>query len=201
MNKIILSHDLEGELHEQCALLEREFVRVFECDEFKIADAQALITEAYITSHQKKTIFAVANSFNFIAQNALLKILEEPPRNTEFVLIAKNKNVFLSTVRSRLQIEDKRQKVEIEPFGLNLKQMRLADIYDFLKTLAEGSPSREETKQQIQSLLFSVKEAGIAFSQEELESFDGAILANASHQRQEYILLPLLLMVLQKKRG
>ncbi len=199
MGKIILSHHFEEELEHQLSSLDRDFVRIFRCEEFKIDDAHEVIAQAYISSHQKKTLLIIANSFNVFAQNALLKVLEEPPSNIDFILMAKNKNALLNTVRSRLLIEDKRQKVIPKDFVLNLKQMQLQDIYAFLKS--DADTSIEAVKQEIQSLLFSAYKLGICFNQEELDSFNEAILANVHYQRREYVFLPLLLMILKKRRS
>ncbi|MCB9973600.1 MAG: AAA family ATPase [Rhodospirillales bacterium] len=45
-----------------------------------------------------------ADSMNRNAQNALLKILEEPPKNTVLILIAHNLAAFVPTIRSRCRI-------------------------------------------------------------------------------------------------
>ena len=47
-----------------------------------------------------------ADTMNRNAQNALLKILEEPPANTALILIANNTSAFLPTVRSRCRTFD-----------------------------------------------------------------------------------------------
>jgi DNA polymerase III subunit delta' len=47
-----------------------------------------------------------ADTMNRNAQNALLKILEEPPANTALILIANNTSAFLPTVRSRCRMFD-----------------------------------------------------------------------------------------------
>ncbi|WP_104697890.1 MULTISPECIES: DNA polymerase III subunit delta' [unclassified Helicobacter] len=198
-NKIILTHHFDNTLETFLAPLDRNFVRIFRSEEFKIEDAHQVITEAYIASDKKKYLCIIANSYNTFAQNALLKILEEPPKNIEFILFAKNKNSLLNTIRSRLQIEDRREKVRLEPFELNLEQLKLEDIHNFLKK--DFDETQEKLKQKIQSLLFSAHKAGIMFNQQELENFDAALLANSNYQRGNYIFLPLLLMILQKKRN
>ncbi len=66
-----------------------------------------LITDAYIKPHmsQKKVyIIDPAEGLTEQCQNTLLKILEEPPSQTIFVLIAENKSAFLETVISRCQV-------------------------------------------------------------------------------------------------
>ena len=73
-------------------------------DDFKIEDAKEVISEAYKSEENTKTLILGAKSFTVPAQNALLKILEEPPRNIVFILLAPNKSTFLPTVRSRLSL-------------------------------------------------------------------------------------------------
>lgn len=48
-------------------------------------------------------IIPEANSLTIEAQNALLKLLEEPPRDTHFILTASGAQAMLPTVRSRVQ--------------------------------------------------------------------------------------------------
>ncbi len=52
-------------------------------------------------SDRKVYIIEKAESMNAAAQNALLKILEEPPKNVIFILISLNAQTLLETVRSR----------------------------------------------------------------------------------------------------
>lgn len=72
-----------------------------------VAQIRALKTEAYIKPHQaKKRVFIIdcADTLNEQSQNALLKVLEEPPETTMFILIAKSKASLLETVLSRCTI-------------------------------------------------------------------------------------------------
>jgi DNA polymerase III delta prime subunit len=50
----------------------------------------------------RKILMIQANSFTAEAQNALLKLLEEPAANTHFFILVKNISVLLPTLRSRL---------------------------------------------------------------------------------------------------
>jgi DNA polymerase III gamma/tau subunit len=47
-------------------------------------------------------IFDDADNMQATAQNALLKVMEEPPEGVYFILTAKNKTVFLETILSRV---------------------------------------------------------------------------------------------------
>ena len=62
-----------------------------------VADAVVMPNEA----SRKVYIIRDADAMNAAAQNALLKILEEPPRFVSFILIAESAASLLETVRSR----------------------------------------------------------------------------------------------------
>ena len=60
--------------------------------------------EAYIKPHQAgKRVFIIdcADTMNPESQNALLKVLEEPPKTVMFILIAESKAAMLDTIISR----------------------------------------------------------------------------------------------------
>ncbi len=65
---------------------------------------RALRQDAYLSpaiANRKVYIIEKAETMNDSAQNALLKILEEPPQNVIFILITLSAEKLLSTVRSR----------------------------------------------------------------------------------------------------
>ena len=69
-----------------------------------IAQIRSVRAEAYIKPHmggKKIIIITLAERMNDQAQNALLKVLEEPPENVIFILIAENASMMLSTIVSR----------------------------------------------------------------------------------------------------
>lgn len=198
---IVLNNDIARESAEQSRGIAPQFLRVFERDEFKIEDSHEVISEAYIASEELKTIIVAANSYNHFAQNALLKVLEEPPLKTRFILIAKNKTSILPTIRSRLQIQDNRNPKVFEDLDLDLANLSLKSIYAFLKSSDSSSSSRDSTKEKIQSLLFMIKKMDIKLDESELKSFDEAMEANQNYQKESYIFLPLLLMILPKMKA
>ena len=73
-------------------------------EKFLVGDSQEIVDECFI-----KPIFAdkkvfIINGFDEameIAQNKLLKVLEEPPENVYFILTATNQNLVLPTIKSR----------------------------------------------------------------------------------------------------
>ena len=70
-----------------------------------VNDIRDLRTNAYLSPHEgDKKVFILDNigEYNIQSQNALLKVLEEPPKNVFFILTAASKNSVLPTVLSRV---------------------------------------------------------------------------------------------------
>lgn len=68
---------------------------------------RALRDEAYIKPHldgRRVMIIDKAHTLNAESQNAFLKVLEEPPSDTVFILLAENKASLLPTVISRVAV-------------------------------------------------------------------------------------------------
>ncbi len=83
----------------------KEDILVLEYDQFKIKQVKEVVQ---LSSHKpargKFRILVIKFSYIFHeAQNALLKILEEPPVSTKFILVTLPNTELLSTVLSRLQ--------------------------------------------------------------------------------------------------
>lgn len=180
---------------------EQEY-QIFEREDFKIDDAKEVIAQSYLTYEQEMLLIICANKYNIAAQNALLKIIEEPPEMVQFIIIAKNKNALLPTIRSRMRLITHKHKTQIPPFELELKKLNLESIYNFCKQNDTSSQSKEEIKMRIQSLLFALYEAQIPLTQKELALFDKAIALNQNDatEKQNYIFLPLLLRIYQKQK-
>lgn len=72
-----------------------------------VAQIRSLRNEAYVKPHianGRAFIIDMADTMNEQAQNALLKVLEEPPGSVLFILIAENKAALLDTVISRCTV-------------------------------------------------------------------------------------------------
>lgn len=212
IGKIILVNDVESETTNYINNTEARLLRVFNREikeeegswnlknSFDLDSAHAVIKEAYISSDEKKTIILPSYNFNNEAQNALLKILEEPPNNIEFIIITQNKNALLPTVRSRLIIEDRRVKIPRKPFELDLNKMTLGDIANFTEQIKTSiGSSKLESKQIIESLLFEARD--MDFSKNELEFFERAIIELENSRMICFSIIAPLLMILQKKKN
>ncbi|WP_104638236.1 DNA polymerase III subunit delta' [Helicobacter bizzozeronii] len=185
---------LQGELQGTHPLID-----VVAEEELKIEHAQEIKARCILSYAGPKIFIVAAHYFNVFAQNALLKIIEEPPANTRFIVIAKHKHALLPTMLSRLICQDKRTKIAKEPFKLNLATCTLQDIYTYLKELEGQSLSLEQGAQLIQALLYALQEAKIPLKAFMLDHFQQAMQANLLYMRPSHNLLPLLLMVLQSR--
>ncbi|MEJ2372515.1 MAG: DNA polymerase III subunit delta', partial [Sulfurimonas sp.] len=97
---IVISKELESEIERLEALLTGYRVVKFLEETFKIEHAKEVTAEAYISESATKYIILAAIDFTDVAQNSLLKLLEEPPRNIEFILLTPTKSTLLPTIRS-----------------------------------------------------------------------------------------------------
>ncbi len=177
--------------------------RLFSANELKIDMSRAIISESYLSNDGGKIILIAALSFNESAQNALLKIIEEPPRDVTFIIYTTMKFLLLPTIRSRLPIIDHSERQKLQPFPLEIKSMDLKGIYLFLKesqTKERGTDSKVQLKRQIQSLYMDSIRYGLHFTQAETRQFERALKWESQYEREPYILLVLLLMVLRKKK-
>ncbi|WP_163555915.1 DNA polymerase III subunit delta' [Helicobacter suis] len=174
-------------------------IELFVEEELKIDHAHEIKRRATLSAREEKILIIAANTFNIFAQNALLKILEEPPEKTLFILFAKHKHALLPTMRSRLPCIDKRSKPTPKPFGLDLRTCSLDEMYRYLQRIDQENWSKGETQMQISALLGEIKRANITLKSEELEYFEKAIYANALYLRPSYNLLPILLAIFKAR--
>jgi DNA polymerase-3 subunit delta' len=75
--------------------------------EIRVDDAQEILKSLALKSYEggyKIMIIWMADKLNTAASNKLLKLLEEPPEKTVFILISENEEDIIQTIRSRCQI-------------------------------------------------------------------------------------------------
>jgi len=105
-----------------------------DAEDFLVEHAKECQQKACLTSVKRKAIVLIANRFTPIAQNKLLKILEEPPSKTYFILITPLKSGLLPTIRSRLPIIEKEKEKEEIDLSLDLKHFDLLQLFKFLQS-------------------------------------------------------------------
>lgn len=172
--------------------IDSKLIKVFDIDELKIDDSKNIIQEAYIAEESQKYIIIRAKSFRVEAQNALLKLLEEPPRNINFIIVSPRKSALLPTIRSRMAIETINEDKSDKSLDLDLRKMELNDIFLFIKE--NSDLKKHELISLVERLLVdALCKYSINLNEKELELFENAsVLANLNTKSQT--LLPTLLM-------
>lgn len=205
--ELIITNDVFNEAQNLAAILRNNgrLVRVFplgdefQKGEFKIKHAREAIDESCIAESSLKTIILAGEKFNIEAQNALLKVLEEPPPNVKFILIAKHKSGILPTILSRLLVKNKRKKAQILRFPLNVESLGFGEIMDFVENFGFQS-KQEDSRILLASLLNAVNKANFTLNQKELGCFNKAMMEIETYEQPKYIFLKLLLMLRNYKR-
>ncbi len=137
--------------------------------EFLMIHAQKTIKEAYLASSSTKYIILCGDTFRVEAQNTLLKILEEPPKNIVFIIITLSKSSILPTIFSRIPHKIIKEKTIIKECPLNIDKMDLKQMHDFLKE--NQRISKNDAKELIQSLLYQASQKKIQLNQKQLNTF------------------------------
>jgi DNA polymerase-3 subunit delta' len=193
---LITRHFEEKSLEIQHELLPLRSV-LFIREDFKIEDAKEVISEAYKSESQTKTLILGAKSFTIPAQNALLKILEEPPHNIEFILIAPNKSTFLQTVRSRMTLTQEHNEKHYDPITLCLRTLDLSSMFSWIKE--HEKCKKHEAKELLENLFnHAVHVEGLALTITQLEGFDKAFRLIELNARVQSLLVMILMNFLKE---
>ncbi len=110
-------------------------------------------------------VFAInaENGITIESQNALLKILEEPPLSTFMFLIVKNTNILLPTILSRCKIiklggeKDDISEKEISEFEKLIGKLSSRDINFKLKLAQDRGEDREEAILWFEKAIFAAR--------------------------------------------
>ncbi len=169
-----------------------------ESKDFLLEDAKNVVKEAYVAESDEKIIILGAKSYNIYAQNSLLKILEEPPRNIIFILVCESKNVFLPTIRSRLLLKELVVDKQIVEIDLDLSKMDLQELYNFVQK--NSRVKKNELKELVQKIITqAILNHNISFNTKELEHFERLLQLAELNSRPTNILISLLLTILEKR--
>ena len=204
LNKIVVTSDFEN----LKTKLEDEFginnLRFYVSDDFLLENAKEVIAEAYIAEKDEKILVIHANSFRTEAQNALLKIIEEPPRNIKFIIATQSKNLLLPTIRSRMLIENNLTKKPKITLDLNLRALSLKELTSFIdQKIADEQAQKfgkNELKELVGVIVTKAVDAGYKFSGDEMDYFFSLIKLADLNAKSHAVLTPLLLTIFQKGR-
>lgn len=199
-SSILIVNDIEVTLTELLPNYPIHSTRIIkneEKEEFLLIQANQAIKEAYIASSEKKYIFLCGSTFRKEAQNSLLKILEEPPKNVVFIIITNSKSSLLPTIYSRLPYKYLKKSVLRNESILDINKLDLKDIYNFLKD--NQKISKQEAKEIVESILMKVNNQKIKLSHKELDFFSKSIKLLELNSRPINVLTTLLLSLANQK--
>ncbi|MEX0913031.1 MAG: hypothetical protein WDZ56_00715 [Candidatus Paceibacterota bacterium] len=108
---------------------------------FGIEDARELIQKSMSRGWEKNRRFVIfTENITDEAQNALLKLFEEPPENTIFYLIIPNSSILLPTLRSRLIASEGQKEAGGTPEATEFIKMPYGERLDLIAKLAKKDP-------------------------------------------------------------
>jgi len=200
VSQVIISSDIDDTVIQLEALQQNErFVKIIKEDNFLVEDAKLAIEKAYIASDETTVIILAAKTFSPVVQNKLLKVIEEPPPKKEFILITPSKASILDTIRSRLPISVSSSHTQEEALELDLAQLSLATVYEFVQTHKRTDAKVMKTlverisKEAIYSQSYNLDE-------KTLDLFSNAFIALDMGSPPAFVLNTLLLKLLARKK-
>jgi DNA polymerase-3 subunit delta' len=198
-SQIVICKDIDTYLEEILETLDIHYTRVFKAskDSFLIDEARDVIKEAYTSSDKTKYIFICAKTFRIEAQNSLLKILEEPPRNTIFIIVTNSKSVLLPTIHSRLQLSIHDKPEKLQEIEFDFYKLDLAFFINFVN--GNKYISKNDSKDYLQALFLNISQNKIRLDEYELEKFSNAFKMIELNSRPINVLTSILLMLLHKR--
>jgi len=166
---------------------------------FSVVDAKLAIEKAYMASEEVTVIILAAKSFSPTVQNKLLKVIEEPPKKKEFILITESKSTILATIKSRLPVIVLSEGKEEEALGLDMKQLSLSTVYEFIQV-----HKRTDAK-MMKHLVERISKEAISSQNYDLDEktlvlFSNAFVALDVGSPPQFVLNTLLLKLLARKK-
>lgn len=118
-----------------------------EKDRIRVKDISTLRTILINTSAKRVICIPHAEDLLPEASNALLKTLEEPTKNTRFLLCAPSKRSVLPTIRSRCKI------ISLNTLGETVSSTSSTDLLKKLSDMRPAEPFQEDELVQISRLV------------------------------------------------
>ena len=170
-----------------------------EKETFSVVDAKLAIEKAYMASEEITIIILAAKTFSPLVQNKLLKVIEEPPKNKEFIILCESKSTILDTIKSRLPILVLSEMKEEEALGLDLNQLSLASVYEFIQT--HKRTDAKAMKPLIERISKeAIRSEDYNLDEKTLTLFSNAFIALDVGSPPQFVLNTLLLKLLARKK-
>jgi DNA polymerase-3 subunit delta' len=153
----------------------------------QIREVQRSISFTHFEGRYKIVIFLDANKMTLEAANSLLKVLEEPPSGTLFILVAENGDNILPTVLSRCQVvkvggkasnkwedmaDGNQQREQVQEL---IGQLTSMDLHQLLRLSDSWDKDRDSVKRIMEYLLIWLRDIAVAKI-----SRNGSLLFNPS---------------------
>lgn len=195
---ILISIEVEAEAEKLEAELKPFRTVKFIEEIFKIEHAKAALSEAYISESETKYIVLGAEEFTTVAQNSLLKLLEEPPRNIEFIIISPTKSNLLPTVRSRLPILKVNRTHKVLDVNLNMSRIDYAQLFAFLKENARIK--KIQAKELLEALFYRATVIDmLILTPVQLDNFDKAYRLLELNSRPQSVLAMVIMSFVRER--
>jgi DNA polymerase III subunit delta' len=123
-----------------------------------------------LKGEKKTNILILKNGASIEAQNAMLKLLEEPPLSSIIILITENYQIFLPTILSRCKLIDldrneDLQIIDKKEHSIILENLRIKDVGEALKIAQDLSKDKKEAIDWLEKAIYVLR-------QELLENLD-----------------------------
>jgi DNA polymerase-3 subunit delta' len=134
-------------------------VFVLNTESLAIDDARNAIERAYYKPRGEKNVIILAADFvSPITQNALLKVMEEPPAHTVLYLVVPTVSSLLPTLRSRVQIlQSENTESSSKVLAKKIMKASLAERLELIKPLYDNDED-EKKKGEALHLLNALQE-------------------------------------------
>jgi len=200
-SQVIITASLEDTISQLQSLQtnQRIITIVEEKKAFSVDDAKEAIAKAYIASEVDTILILGAKVFSTVVQNKLLKIIEEPPSKTEFILVTNSKSTILPTIKSRLPVTVL-SSVMLDDIDIpDVKTLNLATVYEFSQ-----KHKREDAKSMkliIQKLIKeAIKSNLYNLDKKSLDMFGDAYKVLDLGSPTQFVLHTVLLKLLARKK-
>ncbi len=150
--RIIIDEDISTRFETLKEQLSPHIVEGTVLDDFLLDDAKKVIAKAYVAESSNKYLILCAKKFGIEAQNALLKVLEEPPSNIIFIIVAPTASVLLPTIRSRLMIESIPKERRSNGIDIDLINLTIDQMLNFVSSAQKKS--RHGSKEIVEQIFY-----------------------------------------------
>jgi DNA polymerase III subunit delta' len=197
LGQIIISEKVEEESQLVLQKLQAKRALCFYEDDYLIEHVKPIVKEAYIAESSLKYIILASQSYRVEVQNALLKLIEEPPKHIRFIIIAPSKSILLPTILSRMPLwrSKARKENELEiPFSF--ARFDLIQHYEFVK--GKERLAKREAIAYVEMMLVQASKELPKLTEAQLKAFENAIALLHLNTKANIVFSHLLLLFLPK---